>query len=135
MDAKALCEAHRSFLAERDADATGLMIVQAETFFSVVECNPETAIELVGHMQLVAQAGNNIRVVGMTEDCLERAFGPWAYRSVVLPPEAGPDVQVDTESAVSLATSVYLTTNRLGRELKAAGVSYVDVISALPGYH
>jgi hypothetical protein len=84
---QALCTYHESFLKDIDADVSGLMVLQADTFLNLIEATPEVVIALLKHLDAEASRPGgiieNLRVVACAEDCPTHCFTSWSFRPVV----------------------------------------------------
>jgi hypothetical protein len=100
-------------------DTTGLLVVQAGSFFDLVESPVETVAELLRVLTSIAQRENatfgSLRVVACVEDCPNRYFGPWALREVTVPSE-GP-VNLEDGSTISLAVDLVAGITSVGQQL------------------
>lgn len=47
---RAVCSYHETFLKEIDADVSGLMILQSETFLNLIEATPDAIMALMRHI-------------------------------------------------------------------------------------
>lgn len=100
----------------------GLMVLQTGSFFTLIEAAAETVIALLRAVEAEVnrQGGGRItdvRIVGFTEDCPRRVFGPWSYRSVVLPPEAGAESSVEAEPPVTQCSSLFRSIMQVGAHM------------------
>lgn len=114
-----VCDFHATTLADIDREVTGLLIVQAGSFMGVVETSPEHVASLLREMQRTFGASLPLRVVGFTEDVPMKRFPGWSYCSVSLPGEAA--VDIESESAASLCSTLYRTIIHVGKEIRDSG--------------
>jgi hypothetical protein len=123
-----LCEHQAQLLSDADPEATGLLLVQPTSFWGFVETSPETVAALLRWIdsELPRADGEgrlrSCRVIVQIEDCPSRAFGPWSYRSLMLPPESGV-IDLDAQSPVALSSQFYHTAMSIGAAMLEAGPS------------
>jgi len=123
-----LCEHQAQLLSDADPEATGLLLVQPTSFWGFVETSPETVAALLRWIdsELTRTDGEgrlrSCRVIVQIEDCPSRAFGPWSYRSLMLPPESGV-IDLDAQSPVALSSQFYNTAVSIGAAVLEAGPS------------
>lgn len=122
-------ELHANFLADFDREATGLLVIQANSALNIIESSSETVTALLRHVQAEAARGDDarivsVRVVAFTEDVPERTLSPWAYAAVSLPPEG--TVVVDADATVTLSANLYRTVSQVCQQLKEAGPSGLE---------
>jgi hypothetical protein len=137
-----LCEQQAQLLSDSDPEATGLLVIQPKSFWGILESSPETVAALMRWMAAEmsptasAAAGRpeprvkSCRIVCQIEDCPTRGFGPWSYRSMVLPPSAD-TVAFDPENAspVQFSASVYQSIMQVGKACLEGGPGVLDLLS------
>lgn len=111
------------FIAANDQEACGLVVLQANSMFAVVETSPEAAVAFT--RLLAAESHGSVaeaRVVGMTEDAPSRAFGKLsaAFRAITLPSETVGDLEAQNPLHYCLAAY---------KNVIKAGQSMLDVSS------
>lgn len=131
-----LCERQAQLLSDTDPEATGLLLVQARSFWGVLESSPETVAALFRWMSAESKI-SSCRVILQIEDCPSRAFGPWSYRSVMLPSEGG-TIDLDGTGPVAVATGFYQMALSIGTAVAETGGSVrcaggrVQVLKVMP---
>jgi hypothetical protein len=114
--------AHSSSLGD-SSDTTGLLVMQANSFFNLIETPVEMAIELLRTLTAAARRGNSsfnsLRVVACVEDCPNRYFGPWSLREVSVPSEA--PVILEDVSTIQLAVDLMASLTSIGQQLLDLG--------------
>lgn len=128
-----VCSYHEDFLKEIDADVSGLMILQPDTFLNLIEAAPDAIMALLRHIAKqddeAEPALDNVRVLASSEDCPSRAFVSWSYRSVNLKPEMS--IALDEDDVVGTCYETYSKLVQLGHRLNDADLSHADISAAL----
>jgi len=130
---RAVCTYHEEFLKEIDADVSGLMILQADTFLNLIEAAPDAIMALLRHIAKQAEEERpcleTVRVLASSEDCPSRAFVSWSYRSVNLKAEMS--LVLDEEDVVGTSYETYSKLVQLGQQLNDADLTHADISAAL----
>lgn len=84
-----VCNMHKDFLIEYNAEVSGLMLLQPASFLNLVEALPDVINALLRHLQLDMESATptvaSIRVLACSEDCPNPVFASWSYRSINMP--------------------------------------------------
>lgn len=130
---KSVCQYHETFLKDIDADVSGLMILQQDSFLNLIEAAPDAIMALMRHINKQREETSpcltSVRVLASSEDCPSRAFVSWSYRSVSL--KAEPKVDLDGDDVAGVAYEVYSKLVALGKELTNQDLTHADISAAL----
>jgi hypothetical protein len=128
-----VCDYHANFLTEIEADVSGLMLLQQNSFVNLIEATPDVIHALLRHLQVETEnpAGciSSVRIVACSEDCPNPAFVSWSYRSISLPVESA--VDLEKEDIVVSSFEMYNKLVKLGQQLSDADLSQADIPAAL----